>query len=71
MKPKKMVKKLELKKQRIVNLTVDEKSLLKGGVVSIPSGCTGITCDWCNSDISCIVNKCDWCETEVPSECVC
>lgn len=66
MKPKKIVKKLDLKKERIVNLSTDEKNHLRGGIESTPSGCTGISCEFCNSDISCIVEKCDWCYTEFP-----
>jgi len=62
MKPKKVVKKLQFKKQQIAKLNFKEEDLVKGGTgESIPSGCTGITCEFCNSDVSCELHKCDVC----------
>jgi hypothetical protein len=62
MKPEKFVKKLQLKKQQIATLNPEETFFVKGGTdESIPSGCTGITCEYCNSDVSCEIRKCDIC----------
>ena len=66
MKPKRLNKKLSFNKQTIAKLNVEEQKHLKGGVDNSDSYCTGITCEICDSDISCEVRKCDWCYTEYP-----
>ncbi len=68
MKTKRFNRKLQVNKQTISNLSVEEKAHLRGGDrESVPGGCTGITCDLCDSNISCEERKCDWCETEYPA----
>jgi hypothetical protein len=57
MKPKNFSKRLLLNKKTVANLNQKSMSNVKGGG-------TGITCEWCNSDASCMVTKCDWDETE-------
>lgn len=63
MKQKKLSKKLSLNKDTVANLNPEAMSGVKGGE-------TGITCEWCNSVVSCIVVNCDW-EESVYTGCYC
>lgn len=56
MKPKTFCKKLFLNKNTVTNLNQEAMLRVKGG--------TGITCEWCDTDYSCVVTHCDWDETE-------
>lgn len=62
MKTKKMTKKLQFKKQSIAALNFEEARIVKGGASELEcSEVTGITCEICNSVVSCLVHACDWC----------
>lgn len=62
MKTKKFSKKLQLNKQSIATLNSEEARIIKGGASELEcSEVTGITCDFCNSLVSCVVYACDWC----------
>jgi hypothetical protein len=51
MKPKNTDKKFMLNKETVVNLNQTAMNELKGGL-------TGITCAFCDSNISCYIQKC-------------
>jgi hypothetical protein len=63
MKKKTLSKKLVFNKKTVVNLNQDDMGHVKGGE-------TGITCYYCDSDVSCIVTHCDWDES-VYTGCYC
>ena len=58
MKQKTSSKKLSLNKNTVANLNQKAMLRVKGGTG------TGITCEWCDTDYSCMVTHCDWYETE-------
>jgi len=56
MKTKKLNSKLALNKKTIASLNQKDLSTLKGGVDVTTK--TGITCVFCNSDASCVLDPC-------------